>query len=307
MLQSILRKIGLRPPEQTQLATMAPAAAKEKEYSAVSIEPMAGETSLASPRTCGFIDAVKSGWFNMEDGELVGGFPISAEDIVLDVGCGDGGATLFCARQGAHVVFSDLDRQKVEQLTLKVAETPARKSEGLVCDTNPLPLADGYASRIMAMEMLEHTEQPDEILRELVRVGQPGALYLLTVPDSVAENLQKGIAPDQYFQAPNHVRIFGRDEFEQTVLRSGLEIVRSDSYSFYWAMWMLFYWAVQAAEGREVDGAVLDEVKPPYHPLLEAWSATWFQLLTLPQGLELKKKLDQFMPKSQLIVARKPL
>ncbi|CRO36601.1 hypothetical protein PAERUG_P12_London_17_VIM_2_11_09_04363 [Pseudomonas aeruginosa] len=38
----------------------------------------------------GLRDAVLSGWFNQETDELFSGFPISAEDTVLDVGCGDG-------------------------------------------------------------------------------------------------------------------------------------------------------------------------------------------------------------------------
>lgn len=54
-------------------------------------------------------------------------------------------------------------------------------------------------------------------MAELVRVGQPGAQYLLTVPDPVAETVQKNLAPDSYFQKPNHIRIFQRDEFEQLV------------------------------------------------------------------------------------------
>ena len=304
MLRSILSKLGFTAKGEAELQATEDAASRPAAPSATSLQP--GALPSSGPRLCGLKDAVLGGWYNNATGELMTGFPIAPEDTVLDVGCGEGGATLFSARQGAFVVFSDLERDKVEQLAAQVAQTVARGFEALVCDTNPLPLADNYASRIIAIEMLEHTDSPLEILQELKRVGKPGALYLLTVPDPVAEKLQQGIAPPEYFQAPNHVHIFERDEFEETVKTAGLEIVHRTSYSFYWSMYMFFFWVTEAAEGREFDGAILDRIKPPYHPLLETWASTWQQLLALPQGPELKKILDNFMPKAQVIIARKP-
>lgn len=305
MFQSIMNKIGLG-------AKSNPEASKsDVEPSKVTTAPP--ETMLEAEvllptgsRTSGLKDAVLSGWFNHATGELLEGFCIKPEDIVLDVGCGEGSATIFSATQGAHVVFSDLEREKVERLAERVAKLPARRYEALVCDTNPLPLADNYASRIIAIEMLEHTERPQDILQELVRVGKPGALYLLTVPDPVAEKLQRGIAPSAYYQAPNHVRVFERDEFENTVKDAGLEVVRRTSWGFYWTMWMFFFWVTETAAGREFDGAVLDRINAPYHPLLESWASTWQQLIDMPEGLALKKTMDDFMPKAQAIIARKP-
>lgn len=303
MLRLILSKLGFGVVREQE--------AKEAEEAAsagVQAKPLTpGALPGPGPRLSGLKDAVMAGWYNNATSELMTGFPIAPEDIVLDVGCGEGGATLFSARQGAYVVFSDLDRDKVEQLAEQVAQTDARGFKALVGDTNPLPLADNYASRIIAIEMLEHTDSPLKILQELARVGQPGALYLITVPDPVAEKLQRGIAPPEYFQAPNHVHIFERDEFEDTVKAAGLEVVHRTSYSFYWSMYMFLFWVTEDAEGRDFDGAILDRIKPPYHPLLQSWASTWQQLLALPRGPELKKILDEFMPKAQVIIARKPL
>ena len=50
-----------------------------------------------------------------------------ADDVVLDVGCGDGAAILFCARQGAHIVFSDVDAGKIKNLIAKARYSKARK------------------------------------------------------------------------------------------------------------------------------------------------------------------------------------
>ncbi|MGV8495600.1 class I SAM-dependent methyltransferase, partial [Pseudomonas aeruginosa] len=67
-------------------------------------EPVAAPPAPApvDPYMLGLRDAVLSGWFNQETDELFSGFPISAEDTVLDVGCGDGGNVHFCAMRGAR-------------------------------------------------------------------------------------------------------------------------------------------------------------------------------------------------------------
>ena len=42
-------------------------------------------------------------------------------------------------------------------------------------------------------------------------------------------------------------------------------------------------------------------------PLMESWARTWQDLLDQPEGLAIKQTLDRFIPKSQVIIARKPL
>lgn len=257
---------------------------------------------------CGLTDAVMSGWFNPVTGELKPGFPVLPSDVVVDVGCGAGGACHFAAKQGAEVIFCDTDSNKV----VHVQEWLKRdglddRAHGHVTDSNPLPLDSGLATRVIAMEMLEHVDDPDQVMRELVRIGRPGALYLLSVPAEAGEQLQKDIAPDTYFQYPNHVRIFSRDEFVSLVERSGLIVEREQTYGFYWMLWMCFFWACQSASQDNKDNAAtLDMITGSDHPLLKTWSATWSQLLQLPKGMGVKKTLDSYLPKNLIIIARKP-
>lgn len=257
-------------------------------------------------RDCGLFDAVQSGWYLGDSNELFKGFPITADDSVLDIGCGAGGATLFCANRGADVTFVDVTAQAIELLRAKVAQSPARKSEGFVSDGIPLPVTDASKSRVIAMEVLEHVEDPAAFLCELVRVGQPGALYLLSVPDSVGENMQKGFAPSYYFERPNHIHVFEREEFENLVSNAGLEIIHRDASGFFWTFWMFLYWTLAKTAGAELEGESLDVVRPPYPPLLNDWAKLWHQIIKIPEAAPMKKALDQLLPKSQVIIARKP-
>lgn len=269
-------------------------------------QEVASAPDFVDSRDCGLVDAVQSGWYLGESNELFRDFAISAEDRVLDVGCGAGGATLFCANRGADVTFTDVVPEKIDSLRRRVALTTARQAQGFVSDSIPLPVADASMSRIISMEVLEHVDDPRAFLRELVRVGQPGALYLLAVPDPVGEHLQKDFAPAAYFQRPNHIHVFEREEFGQLVTDAGLEVVRRDAFGFFWTFWMFLYWTLTEPTGVEREGTSHDVVQPPYPPLLNDWAKLWYNIIQRPESAPMKKALDQLLPKSQVIIARKP-
>ncbi len=260
-----------------------------------------------SPADVGLHDAVLDGWFLGASGELLKGFAITADDTLLDVGCGEGVATLFAVRQGASVIFTDSEHHKVRDLARQVDAQSHQLNLGLVSNSLPLPLADGCASKVVCMEVLEHIDHPEPFMAELVRMGRPGAQYLLSVPAPVGEHLQKGIAPASYYQSPNHVQIFTPERFAALVEDAGLVIEHRQANGFFWVMGMIFFWASERAAGRDPGGAVRDRIQAPYPPLMESWARTWQDLLAQPDGHAIKQTLDQLMPKSQVIIARKLL
>ncbi len=239
-------------------------------------------------------DAQDSGGFDHRTGELRPGFAITEKDVVVDVGCGNGNESLFCAERGAAVIFVDIDAGAVETTANRLAGLGARKLTSLVSDCDPLPLPSRGASKIIAAEVIEHVDDPSRFLRELVRVGKPGAHYLLTAPDPRAEHLQKGLAPDGHFEKPNHIRIIERDAFETMTADAGLTVERHGYYGFHWAIWWMFFWICNV------------DLASPLHPLLESWSDTWEALLDAPGAAEVRRDLNELLPKSQYIVARKP-
>lgn len=265
------------------------------------------DADYVDPRDCGLVDLVQSGWFQNESGELFQGFAIGGDDVVLDVGCGAGFATMFAASRGAHVIFSDVVAEKVESLRERVVATPARTAQGLVSDSDPLPLADATATRVAALEMLEHVSDPQKVMRELVRVGKPGALYLLAVPDARSEHMQQGLAPQSYFSAPNHIHVFSREQFARLVEDAGLIIEHRGAYGFFWSMWMLIYWTWAKSTGQDLDSIPHDVVQPPYPQIVNDWAKLWHAIIKMPASDSMKNALDELLPKSQVIVARKPL
>ena len=251
--------------------------------------PMSPEVALGMR----LYDARQSGWFRMERRELVEGFQINPTDVVVDVGCGDGSNSAFCGQCGAEVIATDIDPEKVALANQRLAASGARKFNAVVSDSNPLPVADSTATRVIAMEVLEHVDDPKQFVSELVRIGKPGALYFIMVPDVLGETVNKSIAPESYWRVPNHVRVFQHQEFDSLIENAGLKIESHVRHTFYWSMWWFLFWACDQEFGQ------------PEVPLLDSWSKTWDLLISTPRGLRVKEALDRAMPKSYGVVARK--
>ena len=242
------------------------------------------------------LDTYLSGWlFDKTTGELFRGFPIYESDTVLDAGCGNSPYIQFCGERGAEVIVADIDGDKVAVTVEALKATKARKISAVVGNCNPIPIEAESVDKVIALEVIEHVEAPAAFLAELARVARPGALFLISAPDAASENMQKkGLAPDEYFREPNHVRIIDRVEFTAMIEAAGLDIVDRELFGFYWTLWWTLFWACR------------QDLSPPWHPVLQNWTTTWSSLLDLPDGARIKRALDDTLPKTQLIIARKP-
>lgn len=52
-------------------------------------------------------------------------------------------------------------------------------------------------------------------------------------------------------------------------------------------------------------GPILDEIIPPYHPVIQSWSNTWAGLMEMDGSEKVLESFDQYLPKAQAIIARK--
>ena len=246
------------------------------------------------PYDLGLHDAILSGWYNGATGELAEGFPVGFEDVVADVGCGDGGAASFCVRQGAHVILLDADGERLQRTADRFRNEGAARVESHVADAHRLPVGDASVTRVVCTQVLEHVDNPAKVAAELHRIGRPGALYLVTAPGAAQEHLQQALAPPSYFERPNHIRIFEEGELAALLESAGLVIERRGGYGFFWALCFAFFWQTEVPLGSSA-------------PSLDAWASTWSQVLAGKDGRRIKAALDQFLPKEQVIVASKPV
>lgn len=294
-LREIRTKLGLRRPKLAATVAAAPDVQPELVVpEPVTQAPATPELPVTYSRDIGFQDYLRRGWFNHETRELCPGFVINATDTVLDMGCGPGSFLKFCATYAAHAVGVDISPSCVQAAEQALKDAGVESFKVIQSDGNPLPLPSNLADKIVCTEVFEHVDDPRDAIRELVRVGKPGATYMLSVPGQLSEEILKEVAPAACFEKPNHIRIFSTESFRELVEQSGLEVQAHEFIGFYGAVWHAMIWK----SGADYDIGS--------HPVLDRWAQTWETLMALPGGQACIAALDRALHKSQVIIARKP-
>jgi hypothetical protein len=152
---------------------------------------------------------------------------------------------------------------------------------------------------VICTEVVEHSREPAALVAELARIGKPGAKYWISVPDPCSESIMAIVCPPTYFQFPEHINIFEREQFLALIEGAGLEVDRKVGVGFYHSFW----WILRMTCGTtHCPGALT-----PAPSLIAKWESLWGELIACPLGEQVAKGLDGVMPKSQVVIAHKPL
>jgi SAM-dependent methyltransferase len=98
--------------------------------------------------------------------------------LLVDVGCGTGNLWPFV--RGRFRRYLGVDAVRYDGFP---ADVEFRQAD---CDTDHVPLPDGAGDVVVAVETIEHLENPRAFLRELVRLARPGGWVLVTTPNQLS-------------------------------------------------------------------------------------------------------------------------
>ena len=104
--------------------------------------------------------------------------PLTAQDRLLDVGCGAGGMMVAAALQGVEAVGVDI---ALRWLVIARKHLDSCGLEGaLVCaDAEALPFADGGFTHVAAVDVVEHARDPEAFVAECGRqLTEGGRLWI---------------------------------------------------------------------------------------------------------------------------------
>ena len=98
--------------------------------------------------------------------------------VLADIGCGRGG--LLAHLKGGHRHYIGVDAVRYDELPAGV--------DFRACDLDAaaLPLDDAAVDTAVAIETIEHLENPRAFCRELVRITRPGGLVVITTPNQLS-------------------------------------------------------------------------------------------------------------------------
>lgn len=119
---------------------------------------------------------------------------------VLDVGCGQGFATVQLAGAGRTIVGADYSPAAVREATVALG---SRGLPALVAEATALPLGDGSFDWVCSSHLVEHFDDPARHIAELARVLTPEGTAFVITPNAPAD-----------FENPFHVSLFRREDLQ---------------------------------------------------------------------------------------------
>lgn len=144
---------------------------------------------------------------------------LDSDDAVLEVGCGAGESSFRIKKllSGQRFEVSDIDERYVSKL--KKINPPFAVSRESIYS---LQRRDNEFACVMALEVLEHLERPEEALEQLFRVSKKSVI--ISVPNEPIwrlANMARGKYLNRFGDTPGHVNHWSAGKIKNLVLKYG--------------------------------------------------------------------------------------
>jgi len=125
---------------------------------------------------------------NKFDGKLLSSrvypefFSIEKTDRVLNLGCGDGPQAAIYAGQFGEMVGVDVNVDRLKAGERRLSSMGIGSYTTLEANVESVPLQDAQFDKVIAIDIVEHVENPSQLCAEAHRLLAPGGHLLMTFP-----------------------------------------------------------------------------------------------------------------------------
>ena len=145
-------------------------------------------------------------------------------ETLVDVGCG--GGALARSLVGSFDRYVGCDLNAYEGFPVSNAHVFVRAN----LNTLPLPLEASSGDLVVAVETIEHLENPRSFVRELVRVVRPGGRVIVTTPNQLSLLSKLTLLTKHQFNAfqegpglyPSHISALLEEDLRRIAVEAGL-------------------------------------------------------------------------------------
>lgn len=131
--------------------------------------------------------SVKNVNINFHKGKLLSGiiypefFPLTEQDTVLNVGCGDGVQAVIYQGRFKSMIGVDLNKNRLAVANQLVKHYGINNFSSLCSNVEEIPLT-GKFNKIIAIDIIEHVVRPERLISELNRLLSDDGKILITFP-----------------------------------------------------------------------------------------------------------------------------
>lgn len=153
---------------------------------------------------------------------------------ILDLWCGDG--------NNKHKIYSKKNEVygvDIEQSNVDYCKKKFPKHIFMVVDWEKLPFDDNFFDIIHSMDVLEHVDDLDVVLKEATRVLKRWGKFMIEVPYWKSEELLLKIKPE-YRNQVHHVRMFKDWEMESLFALLGYKLQNKKNLNFFIHIYLAF-------------------------------------------------------------------
>ena len=149
---------------------------------------------------------------------------LNKQDVVLDLGCGNGQNTHKASKFVKRVVGVDYD-----EFPLNIAKKTARTNNVTFKRMNleeKLPFSNDTFDKVMLLDVLEHLRNRKHIIVDIKRVLKKNGLLFLSVPNSETswKTLQREVGISS-FSDPDHKIEYSKNQIRNLLKNNNLDVI----------------------------------------------------------------------------------
>ncbi len=152
---------------------------------------------------------------------------IKANDLVLDLGCGNGQHSLRLAGKAGKIIAVDYNQIQLNIARKLTKEHKIKHIKFIKLDLEKkLGFKNNFFDKILCLDVLEHLYKREQFLKEVKRVLKPKGLIFVSVPNKNTswKKLQRKVGLNS-FADPDHKIEYTLQEVEKILSQLGFKIL----------------------------------------------------------------------------------
>ena len=164
---------------------------------------------------------------------------IKQDTKILDIGCGTGQVYLPLAQKGYKIIGFDLNIKRLKGLRGN-CELKNIRPQLLIANGKEMPFNFDVFDIVVCREVLEHVENPREMLESIYKVLKPDGRLCISVPSSHTETYFQLVNPE-WLEMAGHINVFSKNKLKVMLEENGFKVVETQGENFFYTFFWFFH------------------------------------------------------------------